>query len=501
MKKLKLLLSGLLCAALTLTLAIPPIDAGAITINRHNPETEDTRDTEEDTRDTEDMEESSSLNTEEEEVETEIKDSSSHIETSDIIEPADIVFIIDSTGSMAPYIENVANNVRSFSQYLENKKVQVRMSVVEYKDITYDGVDSTIIHTINNTPWHSTTSELVETLQIVKSGVLGGGDDPETLFDALGYVTDEESLKFRSDAHKFAIVLTDSNYKTQNSFDLTKESLLSKLEKQNINTSVITSTDYFSDYEDIIGSEGIITDINSKTFSDDLIKLADVIFKTIETEVIDETITSVKSIKVTCTGKNTIKVGNSAVLNAVIKPATADDKTVSWVVDDEDIASIDVSSDTMTCTVTGESEGTAKITAVSNDGGFTGSYTITVFEGKSSSSSPIIPEDDPPTLAIEIEKRDISVTPSKKTIAKKKSFTIKAALSKEFKEDKEEEEIDDIWESNVDSITYQSARSSIASVTKRGKVTAKKKGKVVIKTKIALADGTDFTYKTTVYVK
>lgn len=476
MKKLKLLLTGLLCA----TLVVPSIHAGALTINRHSPESEDTSD----------MEESSTLDTKEEEIETEITDSTSHIETLDVVEPADIVFVIDSTGSMAPYIQNVANNVKAFSEYLENKKVDVRMSVVEYKDITCDGNDSTIVHTIDGSPWHKTTAQLVDTLQIVKRGVTGGGDEPETLFDAFGYIMDEESLKFRSDAHKFAIVLTDASYKTPNNFDLTKETLIAKLKEQNINTSVITSNSCSSVYKDIIGSEGIITNINSSTFSDDLIKLADVIFKTIEKEVIDESITSVKSIKVTCTGENTIKVGNSAVLNAIIKPVAADDKKVSWLVEDEDIASIDISSDTMTCTVTGKSEGTTRIIAVSNDGGFSGSYTITVFEGKS-----------PAILAIELEKGDISVTPSKKTIAKKKSFNIKVALSKKFKADKEEEEIDDIWETNIDSITYRSTKSSIASVDKDGKVTTRKKGKAIIQTNVALADGTDFTYKTTVYVK
>ncbi len=78
---------------------------------------------------------------------------------------------------------------------------------------------------------------------------------------------------------------------------------------------------------------------------------------------------------------------------------------------------------------------------------------------------------------------------------------IKAALSKRFQADKETEEINDIWENNIDSITYRSTKSNIASVNKNGKVTAKKKGKAIIKTNVVLADGTDFTYKTIVYVK
>lgn len=75
------------------------------------------------------------------------------------------------------------------------------------------------------------------------------------------------------------------------------------------------------------------------------------------------------------------------------------------------------------------------------------------------------------------------------------------ALKKGFTEDKDEEEIDDIWESNVDSIEYRSSKGSVATVDENGKVTGKKRGKAIIKTIITLADGSEFIYKTTVYVK
>lgn len=393
---------------------------------------------------------------------------------------------------MASYIQNVANNVETFSKYLEEQKVDVNMSVVEYRDITCDGKNSTKVHTIDGSPWHRTTAELKETLRIIKSKVNGGGDLPETLFDALGYVTDETTLKFRSNAHKFAIVLTDANYKENNSFGLNKASLLKKLEDQKINTSVITNSYYFDQYKDITKDTGILTDINSRTFSDDLLKLADSIKKTIEVEVIDKIVEPVTYLKVTCTGDNTIKVGNSAELKAIILPETADNKNVEWVVDDESIAGIDISSDTMTCTVTGKKEGKTRVSAVSSDGGFNGSYDITIISGSSSDS----------VVAIEIAKEDLKVTPSKKTINKQKSFNIKIALTEEFKDGIEPEEIDAIWEDDIDSITYRSSKSNIASVNSNGKVTAgKKKGKAIITTTVTLSDGKEYNYKTTVYVK
>lgn len=489
MRKIKALLTGFLCAAML----IPSINTEAVVINRHSMDTET---------------DSSSDPEEKTEVETTIDKKTEDIDVpyteiidEELIEPADIVFVIDSTGSMAPYIQNVADNVEAFSRYLEGKGVDVRMAVIEYKDITCDGKDSTIVHTIDGSPWHKSTAELVKTLQIVKKGVNGGGDNPETLFDALGYVVDGKTFDFgRKDTdkeiHKFAIVLSDADFKEDNTFGYTEASIIQKLKEQRINTSIITDTMYKSDYKDIINSTeipGKILDIESKRFSDDLTGLADVIFKTIQTEVTKYKKETVESIKVTCIGNSTIKVGNSTTLKAIILPETAENKKVEWVVSDKNIADIEVSENTLECTVTGVNEGVTKITAKTEDGGFTGSYDIKVFEGGSSSGDN--------TEAIEISKEDVKVTPAKKTISKNKSFNIKVELKKEFTKDKEEEEIDDIWESNVDSITYRSSKSSVASVNEDGKVTAKKKGKAIIKTILTLADGKEYIYKTTVYVK
>ena len=141
--------------------------------------------------------------------------------------------------------------------------------------------------------------------------------------------------------------------------------------------------------------------------------------------------------------------------------------------------------------MTGMNEGTARIIATTEDGGFTGSYNITVI-GKSS---------DENVPAIEISQKDIKVTPAKKTIDKKKSFNIKVELRKSVTEGMEQEEIDEMWADSIDDITYRSTKSSIASVNQDGKVKAKKKGKAVIKTTLTLSDGKEYIYKTTVYVK
>lgn len=490
MRKAKLLLAGILCAALT----IPSVNAGAIVIDRHSLESKE----ENDSGHEEKTEISTTINETEKVENVEIIDKV----PVDIKEPADIVFVIDSTGSMGPYIQNVADNIKIFSEYLEERGVDVRMAVVEYKDTTYDGKDSTIVRTVDGSVWHKTTAELVKTLNIVKSGVSGGGDDPETLIDALGYIVDDPAFDFgrkdtKDETHKFAIVLSDAGFKEDNRFGYTEASIIEKLKEEKINTSIITNTYQYDEYLNMAGaSKENLFDINSKTFSDNLKGLADVIFKTIiqETKRTEQKI--VKSINVSCDGKGTIKVGNYTKLNAVIMPETAENKTVKWSIeyeedDDVEAVSIEVSSDTLECVVTGIEEGTATITATTEDGGFTGSYNITVVDKSSDDNVP----------AIEISPRDIKVTPAKKTIKKKKSFNIKAEFRKSLIEDMEQEEIDEIWANNIDGITYRSTRSSIASVNENGKVTAKKKGSAIIKTTLTLADGNEYIYKTKVYVK
>lgn len=448
--------------------------------------------------------EGSSLETIITETEEDKKEETSTTVKEDVIEPADIVFVIDSTGSMAPYIENVASNVTSFSRYLEAKKVNVRMAVVEYRDITCDGKNSTKIHTVDGTPWHKSTAELIKTLDIVKSGVSGGGDEPETLIDALGYVADKKSLKFSSAAHKFAIVLTDATCKSNNTHGLTLDSLIASLQEQDINPSVITDEFVFEPYQKLTAGGGMIANISSKNFSDELIKLADVIFKTIEKEVISESIKSVKSVKVTCKGSNTIKVGNSAKLTATILPKNADTKKVEWVVDRDGIVKLDISKDTHTCTVTGVKPGTASITAVSEDGGFTGDYAIKVIgKGGKDEESGDEADDGP---ASELTAGDIQVSPAKKTIAKGQSFSIQTKVQEDAVSggvsSLSKEELREILDESIDSISYRSSNSAVASVyAKTGKVTAKRSGTAIIKTKVVMADGSSKTFKTVVYVK
>ena len=105
--------------------------------------------------------------------------------------------------------------------------------------------------------------------------------------------------------------------------------------------------------------------------------------------------------------------------------------------------------------------------------------------------------------AYELTKDDFIVKPAKKTIKVKKSFTISICPSDEIADEYAglpEEEWEELLDGNIDSITYRSSKSSVTSVSKKGKVKGKKKGSAIIKTTITFRDGSEGNYKTKVYV-
>lgn len=185
--------------------------------------------------------------------------------TSDVVikGKADIAFVIDSTGSMRNVIEQVKNSVSKFASELDENKVDVRVGLVEYKDIYEDYISST-----KSYGWFDDIGEFKK--QLSKLEASGGGDGPESLVDALNVML--LNLKFRNDVSKYAIVITDASYKngTVNDNNYTLEEMTEELSKKEIITTVITNSIYASDYENLVKKTGgRIEDITSD-FSDNL---------------------------------------------------------------------------------------------------------------------------------------------------------------------------------------------------------------------------------------
>ena len=136
---------------------------------------------------------------------------------------ADIVFLIDISGSMAPVIDALRRNIEVFIDSLgagdANNAAPVRdwrAKVVGYRDAEHDGE-----RWYEDNPFVRDTVALKAQLAALQAA--GGGDEPESLLDALyrlatmpaspkGAQGEEATMwRYRSDAARVVVVFTDAS--------------------------------------------------------------------------------------------------------------------------------------------------------------------------------------------------------------------------------------------------------------------------------------------------
>jgi hypothetical protein len=141
---------------------------------------------------------------------------------------ADVVFLIDVSGSMAPIIDALRRNIEAFVDSLSaggaNNAAPVRDwrgKVVGYRDI--EAASSEGVEWIEDHPFVRDTAALKAQLASLKAQ--GGGDEPESLLDALYKVATTEATpkgsqsedpnkwRYRSDAARVVVVFTDASFK------------------------------------------------------------------------------------------------------------------------------------------------------------------------------------------------------------------------------------------------------------------------------------------------
>jgi hypothetical protein len=141
---------------------------------------------------------------------------------------ADIVFMIDVSGSMEPCIDALRMNIEAFAESLSrgdaNNAAPVkdwRAKVVGYRDL--DSAEGEGIPWIVDNPFVRDVAALKAQLADLRA--MGGADEPESLLDALFKVATMEAVpkgaqtvdpnkwRYRSDAARVVIVFTDASFK------------------------------------------------------------------------------------------------------------------------------------------------------------------------------------------------------------------------------------------------------------------------------------------------
>ena len=136
----------------------------------------------------------------------------------------DIVFLMDATGSMQNCIDRLKENLNVFIGTLTTKDVNNscpvkdwRAKVVGYRDVECDGSNWYVDNSFTKD-----AEELKRQLAAMKAD--GGGDEPESLLDALYKVAnmgqigkqdteDPTKWRYRSNAARVVIVFTDAPFK------------------------------------------------------------------------------------------------------------------------------------------------------------------------------------------------------------------------------------------------------------------------------------------------
>lgn len=141
---------------------------------------------------------------------------------------SDIVFLIDRTGSMSDDIKSVANSVNDILDCLPSKNVRIGCAL--YGDNNFDGSN-----------WY-THMPFTTDFNIVKNYIdniylTGGGDAPESVYDALYQTLDV--FEWSSDGgEKMLILLGDAPPQEPPLTNYTREDILEKANKLKIKINI-----------------------------------------------------------------------------------------------------------------------------------------------------------------------------------------------------------------------------------------------------------------------
>jgi hypothetical protein len=117
--------------------------------------------------------------------------------------PVDIIFVLDVTESMQPYIDTVKQNVIQFAQDLSANNRDYRLGLVTFEDYVVSKYPDCNCAYRNN--FTSDVHQFIDWVGTLHAG--GGGDIPEDQLDALAYAA---SFPFRPNAEGIIIIVTDA---------------------------------------------------------------------------------------------------------------------------------------------------------------------------------------------------------------------------------------------------------------------------------------------------
>lgn len=185
---------------------------------------------------------------------------------------ADIVFVVDRSGSMGGTINTVRKNVNEFARNLAKDGVAARFGLATFSDEVYGREErktneDTILTKFGETYFTTDPVELEKALEKIK--IAHGGDSPETSTPALTKIVSTYDWSKSPKNKKFVVLLTDARMKEDPSIPSIAETLTT-LKKAGIDRIVATTLYNQRNYKDFV-SEGRLMDID-RNLADSLTK-------------------------------------------------------------------------------------------------------------------------------------------------------------------------------------------------------------------------------------
>lgn len=176
--------------------------------------------------------------------------------TNVIAPKADVVFIIDHTGSMSDQIEAVKDNIKDFVSGLDAHNVGVRLGLIDYEDSS----DVNYID-FSGSRFTTDTDAFIQALEAIT--IRGGFEEPTT---PLTYIASSGDYDWSTDADakRFAILITDEDFDYYSAGVPSLESTIQALQAAGISTTVIGETYLQDEFTSLVNATGgIFVDIDS----------------------------------------------------------------------------------------------------------------------------------------------------------------------------------------------------------------------------------------------
>lgn len=116
---------------------------------------------------------------------------------------ADIMFVLDCTGSMGGEIEAIKDAIMDFADTIESEGVRVRVGLVEFRDRL--NREEHRVLTFNGEPFTNSPAAFRGQVALLRAG--GGGDEPESSLDAILLALRQP---FTTQGSKVIVLVTDA---------------------------------------------------------------------------------------------------------------------------------------------------------------------------------------------------------------------------------------------------------------------------------------------------